>query len=241
MELLTVQNIRKSFSGTAVLNGISFALPAHKTLAILGRSGCGKTTLLKIIAGLLDGEGQVILQEQNITRQSPQQRGIVYLYQEALLFPHLNAFENIAFGLRLRKLPHTEIKIRTEGMLVDLGLENHALKMPAALSGGQKQRVAFGRALVIQPQLLLLDEPFGALDVDTRSAMQTLFKRIAATKNITAVFVTHDLKEAVLMGDQLGFMENGNLQIFSSLHEFSNDVRTGMPQEIEFWKTLFQP
>ena len=106
------------------------------------------------------------------------------------------------------------------------------------LSGGQKQRVAFGRALIIQPKLLLLDEPFGALDVETRGAMQTLFKKIASEQGITTLFVTHDLKEAVLMGDRLGYMENGRLEIFDSLAAFIADERTGMRQEIEFWQKL---
>lgn len=235
---LEVKSIQKSFGVTPVLNGISFGLVQHQTLAVLGRSGCGKTTLLKIIAGLLETDGQVILQNQDITRQPPRQRSIVYLYQEALLFPHLNVFENVAFGLRLRKLPDSDIQNRTDSMLVDLGLTDHARKMPTELSGGQKQRAAFGRALIVQPQILLLDEPFGALDVETRGAMQMLFKRIAAEQGITSIFVTHDLKEAVLMGDRLGYMESGKLFIFNNLKEFSEDERTGMQDEIQFWKNL---
>ncbi len=245
MNFLTIKNIYKSFGATPVLNDISFDLAEHQTLAILGRSGCGKTTLLKIIAGLSDASsgketGQVILQQQNITDQPAQHRGIVYLYQEALLFPHLTVFENIAFGLRLRKIPRSDIQNRTERMLVDLGLAEHTRKMPTELSGGQKQRVAFGRALIIRPRLLLLDEPFGALDVETRSAMQVLFKRIAAEQAITSIFVTHDLKEAVLMGDRLGYMESGQLYIFNNLKEFSDDERTGMQAETRFWKNFNQ-
>ena len=238
MNLLAVKNIRKSFGASPVLNGISFALAEHQTLAILGRSGCGKTTLLKIIAGLLEAEGQVILQEKDISDQPPQQRGIVYLYQEALLFPHLNVFENIAFGLRLRKRPEAEIRQKVSVLLEDMGLQDHIRKMPTELSGGQKQRVAFGRALIVQPKLLLLDEPFGALDVETRGIMQVFFKRIAVELGITSIFVTHDLKESVLMGDRLGFMEQGNLHIFNDLNEFSSDDRTGMQAEIQFWEKL---
>lgn len=238
MHFLTVKNIEKSFGATPVLNGICFDLEAHRTLAVLGRSGCGKTTLLKIIAGLLEGNGQVILESKDLSQSTPQERAIVYLYQESLLFPHLNVFENVAFGLRLRKLPSAEIKNRTEAMLVDLGLIEHAHKMPTALSGGQKQRVAFGRALIIEPKLLLLDEPFGALDVETRTQMQQLYKRIATAKGITALFVTHDLKEALLMGDRWGFMENGYLDLFETLEDFSKDPRTGVRSEIEFWKNL---
>lgn len=238
MTFLTVKNIEKSFGTVPVLRDISFKLEAQQTLAVLGRSGCGKTTLLKIVAGLLEGGGQVFWGKTEITHLPPQRRGIVYLYQEALLFPHLNVFENVAFGLRLRHLPKADIKNRVEQMLVDLGLAEHARKMPDTLSGGQKQRVAFGRALVVEPKLLLLDEPFGALDVETRAQMQQFYKQVAARQGITSVFVTHDLKEALLMGTRWGFMEGGNLQIFNTIAEFSDDLRTGVRNEIEFWKKL---
>lgn len=239
MEFLDVQNIRKSFGDTNVLNGISFTLAEHQTLAILGRSGCGKTTLLKIIAGLQKGEGEVVLKGKTVSTLPPQEREAVYLYQESLLFPHLDIWENVAFGLKLRKLPPQEIKNRTEAMLVGLDLTAQARKMPQTLSGGQKQRVSFGRALIIRPSLMLLDEPFGALDAETRTQMQQLYRQMAAEHRITAVFVTHDLKEAILMGNKLGFMEQGRLHIYDELNEFSADVRTGMQQEIDFWKQRF--
>jgi ABC-type Fe3+/spermidine/putrescine transport system ATPase subunit len=238
MSFLRLQNITKNFGNTPVLNDISLELAATHTLAVLGRSGCGKTTLLKIIAGLLPGQGTVTLAGQDVTQLPPQQRGIVYLYQETLLFPHLNVFENVAFGLRLRHLPAADLQNQTEQMLVDLGLQEHARKMPTALSGGQRQRVAFGRALIIRPRLLLLDEPFGALDVETRTHMQDLYRRIAAEQQITAIFVTHDLKEALLMGHRWGYMDQGNLLIFNTLEAFLQDARTGIHHEIEFWKNL---
>lgn len=238
MNFLEIKNIQKSFGGTPVLKGISFELPAHQTLAVLGRSGCGKTTLLKIIAGLLEGSGQVFLDGTELSDQPPQQRGIVYLYQEALLFPHLNVFENVAFGLRLRKLPAAEIKNQTEAMLVHLGIAEQAPKMPTELSGGQKQRVAFGRALIIRPKLLLLDEPFGALDPETRGQMQEFYKRVASEQGISALFVTHDLKEALRMGNRWAYMENGTLDLFESLETFSTDTRTGVRGEIDFWTNI---
>ncbi len=237
-KMLDIHHLRKSFGTTTVLHDITFTLEAHQTLAVLGRSGCGKTTLLKIIAGLLDGEGAIHLHGADITNQSPQQRGVVYLYQEALLFPHLDVFENIAFGLRLRRESAANVRERTGQMLENLDLTAHIHKMPTELSGGQKQRVAFGRALIIQPKLLLLDEPFGALDVETRTNMQGVFKRIAAAQGITAIFVTHDLKEAVLMGDRLGYMHNGQLEIYPNQAAFVQDERTGMQQEIVFWKNI---
>jgi putrescine transport system ATP-binding protein len=236
---IKVQHLSKSFSGVPVLRDLSFDLPTRQTLAILGRSGCGKTTLLKIIAGLLDADaGSIHIAGRNVDREPPQQRGAVYLYQEPLLFPHLNVFENVAFGLRLRRETASNVRERTSQMLEHLDLGAHAGKKTGELSGGQRQRVAFGRALIINPSVLLLDEPFGNLDVETRAGMQQLFKKIATEYGITVIFVTHDLKESVLMGDRLGFMDDGQLRVFGSLDDFVRDSRTGMQAEINFWKSL---
>jgi len=208
-------------------------------LSILGKSGCGKTTLLKIIAGLEHSkEGELQLADQDLTLLAAQQREIVYLYQEPLLFPHLNVFENLAFGLRLRKESKTRIQEKTMKMLLDLELEKEAKRMPQALSGGQRQRVAFGRALIINPKVLLLDEPFGNLDAQTRANMQSLFKKVSEKFNITAVFVTHDLKEALLMGDDFGYMAAGKLEVYKDKKQFLTDTRTGIQEELDFWKTI---
>jgi len=236
---IEVRHISKAFSGVPVLTDLSFDLPTGQTLAILGRSGCGKTTLLKIVAGLLDADsGSIHIGGRNVEHEPPQQRGAVYLYQEPLLFPHLNVFENAAFGLRLRRETEPNVRERTARMLEHLDLSAHAGKMSGQLSGGQRQRAAFGRALITNPSVLLLDEPFGNLDVETRAEMQQLFKKMAAKYRITAVFVTHDLKEAVLMGDRLAFMENGQLWVFEHLDDFVRDPRTGMQAEMAFWKSL---
>ena len=237
--LLTVDKLELRFGAEQVLRGLSFKLQAQETLAILGRSGCGKTTLLKCLAGLQAPDaGDILLSGKSILNQKPQQRGMVYLYQEALLFPHLNVFENVAFGLRLRRETEASVREQTSRLLENLDLAAQAGKMPEQLSGGQKQRVAFGRALIVNPQILLLDEPFGNLDVETRANMQGLFRRVAAEYHITAVFVTHDLKEAVRMGDRLAYLENGRLDVFENLAAFIADPRTGMQQELDFWKKL---
>ena len=239
--LLMVRNLSLAFGKEQdrVLDDLNFELQAHRTLSILGQSGCGKTTLLKAIAGLAEPQsGEIFFDGQNLQGVPPHQRGIVYLYQEPLLFPHLNVFENVAFGLRLRKLPEGEIHQKTSGMIERLQLGDQQGKMPHQLSGGQKQRVSFGRALIINPPLLLLDEPLGNLDTGTRAAMQQLLREVTHEFRITAIFVTHDLKEAVLMGDRIGYMERGALELYPDLPAFMADPRTGVRGEIEFWEKL---
>lgn len=234
---LRAQNISKAFGDEQVLDNLSLNVQEHETLSILGRSGCGKTTLLKILAGLeAPDQGTVEIQSSDIWSLPPHKRDVVYLYQEALLFPHLNVFENIAFGLRLRKLPDDEISKHTNEMIDHLELSGMAGKMPHQLSGGQKQRVSFGRALITNPSVLLLDEPFGNLDADTRGSMQEFFKRIAKDFQITAVFVTHNVKEAILMGDRIASMENGQLVIYPSPEEFIEAGKNGIKEEIQFWE-----
>ncbi len=236
---LEVQNIVKSFGHEQVVKDLTFSLDAKKTLSILGKSGCGKTTMLKTIGGLVSPDsGCIRLKGEDITHKKPEKRNIVYLYQEDLLFPHLNAFENIAFGLRLKKIPKSTIEEKVAHMLSSLELESQSQKMPNQLSGGQRQRVSFGRAIITNPSLLLLDEPFGSLDAGTRQRMQSLFKKLSEEFDITSLFVTHDLKEAVLMGDEIGFMQAGNLKVYTDKDDFISDPETGVKDEIAFWGGL---
>lgn len=236
---LTVRDLQKSFGPDVILKQLSLDVEAHTTLSILGKSGCGKTTFLKILAGLEPPDkGAIHLKDEDITRQPPQQRGIVYLYQEPLLFPHLNVFDNIAFGLRIKKLESGIIHERVTSLVEDLGLSPHLSKMPEQLSGGQKQRVAFGRAIIVNPSVLLLDEPFASLDVETRAGMQQLFKTISSQFGITSIFVTHDLKEALLMGDTIAYMKQGHLTTYPSKDTFINDPEVGVLDEIAFWSNL---
>ncbi|MDZ4701882.1 MAG: ABC transporter ATP-binding protein [Rhodothermales bacterium] len=236
---LEINQLHKSYGREAVLRGLDLSLAGRETLSVLGRSGCGKTTLLKVIAGLETADaGAVRLADRDVTRAEPQTRSAVYLYQEPLLFPHLNVRENIAFGLRLRNEPAGEVRRRVDEMLDDLELASHARKMPTQLSGGQRQRVAFGRAIIIRPALLLLDEPFASLDVEIRGAMQQVFKRLVKRYEIAAIFVTHDLKEALLMGDRIAFMKEGRLHAYESRDAFIRDPDIGVLDEIAFWKGL---
>lgn len=236
---LEVEGIAKNFNEHTVLQDVSFSLQHHQTLSILGRSGCGKSTLLKIIAGLEQQDnGKILLNGNDLSHTPAQERTIVYLFQEALLFPHLSVSANLGFGLQVRKFSKKETEQKVAETLAHLGLEEHAKKMPHQLSGGQKQRVAFGRALIINPPLILLDEPFSSLDVETREDMQQLYKTIAKEYNITALFVTHDLKEALIMGDSISYMEAGVLKVYNNKEEFIADERTGVQGEIGFWNKL---
>ena len=238
---LQVQAVRKAFGGEGVLHDVSFNVAQHETLGVLGPSGCGKTTLLKIIAGLETADaGAIQLEGQDLTGLPPQDRGVAYLYQEPLLFPHLDVFENIAFGLRLRKLSDDEVSRRVDEMLANLELEAHARKQPDQLSGGQRQRVAFGRAIIIRPRLLLLDEPFGNLDVEIRASMQQLFQHLVHQFEITSLFVTHDLKEAILMGDRLASLRAGRFRTYPDTRAFIADPDAGVMQELAFWDDLKQ-
>ncbi|WP_211277434.1 ABC transporter ATP-binding protein [Nonlabens spongiae] len=235
--LLDIQNITKSFGTEKVLDNVTFQLAEHEVLSVLGKSGSGKTTLLKILAGLeREDSGEITLSRKRMNDTPPNKRNIVYLYQEPLLFPHLNIEENVAFGLRIRKQPKGQITAKVAEMLEEIGLSEHAKKMPHQLSGGQRQRVSFARALVINPKVLLLDEPFGALDSETRTQMQQLFKRVSAKYRLTSLFITHDLKEALIMGDHIGKIEKGVFKKYKSQEEFYNDETSGVRQEAEFWK-----
>jgi ABC-type Fe3+/spermidine/putrescine transport system ATPase subunit len=236
---LVVEGISKSYGPEPVLRGVSLTLPAARTLSILGRSGCGKTTLLKIVAGLVAPDaGRLRLGQVDVTAVPPQRRNILYLYQEPLLFPHLDVEENIAFGLELRRKSPDEIAAAVDPLLAELELDGLRRRRPHELSGGQRQRVAFGRALVVGPAVLLLDEPFSSLDAETRGNMQQLFKRMAARHGITSIFVTHSLKEAIVMGDEIAHLQRGSLTTYADLQELINDPQSGVAEEMAFWDSL---
>lgn len=240
--MIEALNIAKSFGNEQVLFDISFQLAHGETLGILGRSGCGKTTLLKIMAGLEEADkGNLRINNAEMLALKPQERGVVYLSQSPLLFPHLNVWENIAFGLRIRKVKEAAVKEQVEQILEALDLSLQAQKMPTQLSGGQQQRVSFGRAIIIKPKILLLDEPFGSLDTQTRVEMQGLFKKLREAYQITSLFVTHDLKEALVMGTRIGRMDKGSLTLYSSIKEFAQSAESGVQNEWGFWKGMMLP
>lgn len=237
--MLEIENIEKRYGTTTVLSDIGLRCKNGETLAVLGKSGCGKTTLLKIIAGLEQTDaGRVVYQGNDLTLVPVEQRGIVYLSQEPLLFPHMTAGENISFGMRMRGFSKSDVRDATTSMLESLGLHGHADKYPEALSGGQKQRVAFGRALLVEPKVLLLDEPFGSLDAGTREEMQQFYLQLTTTHGFAALFVTHDVKEALVTGTTFARMEGGRLTLFKDKDAFVNDPHGDVAKERQFWNNL---
>ena len=237
--MLTVEQLSKSYGNRAVLSAIALQCGAGETLSIVGRSGCGKTTLLRILAGLLPHDtGSIVLNGAPMDNVPAEQRRIVYLSQSPLLFPHLDVAGNLAFGMRIRRIPAGEIKTATDEMLEALGLSGFAKRKPDTLSGGQQQRVAFGRALLTQPAVLLLDEPFGSLDAGTRAEMQEFYTQLAAKHRFAALFVTHDVKEALVTGTRFARMADGRLVTYATVRDFAADPETGLKNEQEFWKNL---
>ena len=234
--MLEVQSLSKSFEDTLVIGNCSFRVETGQSMSVLGRSGCGKTTLLKMLAGLISPDsGSILIDGKNMTTVPAHLRHIVYLPQEALLFPHLDVFENIAFGLRVRKKSNHVVGEEVRKMLNQLGLTDKIHNQPHELSGGERRRVSFGRSLITQPAVLLLDEPFENLDPETRTDMQKLYRNLSADYNITSVFVTHNSKEAIVMGDRISTLKNGKLHMYDDVHSFINDPASGATEEMAFW------
>ncbi|MGX7111557.1 ABC transporter ATP-binding protein [Gemella cuniculi] len=196
MEVLKLNNINFSYDSTELLKNFNFTMKKNDIYAIVGPSGCGKTTLLRIIAGLeQDFSGEILLENKNINKLSANKRDIVLMFQDNLLFPHMTIEENIAFGLKMKKYPKRKIKELVRQMVQDIKLENKLKKYPRELSGGQKRRVALARAIILNPRVLLLDEPFIGLDKDIKLEIMDLLKNIKNKYNMSIIFVTHDFSE----------------------------------------------
>ena len=225
-KLIQLQNLVMEFDGERVLDGIDLYFNDQEFLTLLGPSGCGKTTTLKIIGGFLNPtSGDVIFDGKRINDIPPYKRQINTVFQRYALFPHLNVYENIAFGLRVAKLPKEEIKQRVHEMLEIVGLQGFEHRKIDNLSGGQQQRVAIARALVNRPKVLLLDEPLAALDLRRRKYMQNELKRIQQAMGITFIYVTHDQEEALSMSDTVVVMDRGRIQQIGKPEDIYNEPK----------------
>lgn len=222
--IIELNEITKVYGQNTVLDKLSLNIKKNEFLTLLGPSGCGKTTTLKIIAGFETADsGTVLFDGSNITDLPPYKRKLNTVFQKYALFPHMNIYENIAFGLKIKKLPKSEIDTKVKEMLKLVSLDGFEKRSVDSLSGGQQQRVAIARALVNEPEVLLLDEPLGALDLKLRKEMQLELKKIQKRLGITFIFVTHDQEEALTMSDTIIVMNKGVIQQMGTPEDIYNE------------------
>ncbi|MCW2916985.1 MAG: sulfate transporter, ATPase subunit [Actinomycetia bacterium] len=217
---IEVRNINKSFGTTPVLRDVSIDVTSGSLTALLGPSGGGKSTLLRVIAGLEQPDsGTVSISGVDATRLSPQRRNVGFVFQHYAAFKHMTVFDNVAFGLQIRKRPKDQIRKRVHELLELVHLDQFAKRYPAQLSGGQRQRMALARALAVEPEVLLLDEPFGALDAQVRKELRAWLRRLHDEVHVTTVFVTHDQEEAIEVADTIVVLANGEVEQTGSPHD----------------------
>ena len=222
--LIRLNGVSKAFDGETVLDHVSLDIHDKEFITLLGPSGCGKTTTLRIIGGFETPDtGDVFFDGKRINDVPPYERLVNTVFQKYALFPHLNVYENVAFGLRLKKTPEAEIKEKVQEMLAMVNLKNFERRRVTTLSGGQQQRVAIARALINRPRVLLLDEPLGALDLKLRKDMQNELKRIQRETGITFIYVTHDQEEALSMSDTVVVMAGGQIQQIGTPEDIYNE------------------
>ena len=222
--IIELHNLSKTYGDNKVLDNLSLDIKKNEFLTLLGPSGCGKTTTLKIIAGFENADsGEVLFEGKDMNNLQPYERQVNTVFQKYALFPHMNIYENIAFGLKIKKLPKQEIDKKVKEMLKLVALEGSEKRSVDSLSGGQQQRIAIARALVNEPKVLLLDEPLGALDLKLRQEMQIELKRMQQKLGITFVFVTHDQEEALSMSDTIIVMNKGKIQQMGTPEDIYNE------------------
>ena len=224
--IVSLRDIVVEFDGQRILDGLNLDIHDKEFVTLLGSSGCGKTTTLRLIAGFLEpNSGKVLLKGQDITGVPPYKRPVNTVFQKYALFPHLNVFENVAFGLRLKKMDEETIRRKVRNMLEVVGLKGFERRSISQMSGGQQQRVAIARSLVNEPEILLLDEPLGALDLKLRKEMQLELKRLQREMNITFIYVTHDQEEALTMSDTVVVMNGGKVQQIGTPEDIYNEPK----------------
>ena len=226
---LSVKGLNVSYGKNHILKDISLEIENGEFVSILGKSGCGKTTLIKSIAGLLETDnGDINIFDKNVAGLPPEKRQTVIVFQDLRLFPHMNVEDNIAFAMKLKKMDKAEIKEKVDKLLAQVRLSGYEKRKVSRLSGGQMQRVALARALGAEPKLLLLDEPFASLDEDLRKEMGELVRRLHRENGITTIMITHDKEEAMELSDRLALMEEGRILAFDSpegLYNRPKDVK----------------
>lgn len=211
--MVRLMNVMKDFGGQRVIENLYLEAKQGEFLTLLGPSGCGKTTTLRMIAGFEEPTGgKIYLNDKEVSNNQPYERDVNTVFQSYALFPHMNIFENIAFGLKLKKLPKEEIKRKVKEALKLVRLEGYENRKHNQLSGGQKQRVAIARAIINNPKVLLLDEPLGALDLKLRKEMQIELKHLQQKLGITFIYVTHDQEEALILSDRIAVMNKGKIE-----------------------------
>jgi putative spermidine/putrescine transport system ATP-binding protein len=224
---LTLEKITQRFGDAVAVSDINLDVQGGELVAILGPSGCGKTTLLRIISGFIrQSQGRVLFDGESVDDLSPNQRGVGIVFQNYALFPHMTVAENVAYGLQARKLPRNKTALKVAEMLKLVHMSEFAQRKPRQLSGGQQQRVALARCLAIDPTVLLLDEPFGALDKHLRLDMQIEVKRLQRESGVTTILVTHDQEEALSLADRIAVMSHGRIEQVSSPTEIYDTPRT---------------
>lgn len=222
--IISLQNISAEYDGEKVIENLNLDIRDHEFVTFLGPSGCGKTTTLRIIGGFVEPtEGDVFFEGKRINDLPPFKRNVNTVFQRYALFPHLDVYDNIAFGLKLKKVPKEQVRVKVAEMLKLVNLEGYESRNINQLSGGQQQRVAIARALINEPKVLLLDEPLGALDLKLRKEMQLELKRIQQALGITFIYVTHDQEEALTMSDRVLVMRNGKIQQSGSPQDIYNE------------------
>ncbi len=223
-KIIEIKNVSKSFSGKDVLKDINLYINQGEFLTLLGPSGCGKTTLLRMIAGFLKpDEGSILLDGKDLEGTSPYERPLNTVFQRYALFPHLDVYDNIAFGLKLKKVPQEEIDKRVRRVLKLVAMSDYEDRDVETLSGGQQQRIAIARAIVNQPKVLLLDEPLAALDLKMRKDMQIELKEMHKQLGITFIYVTHDQEEALTLSDTVVVMNEGRIQQIGTPTDIYNE------------------
>ncbi len=210
---ISIQKVSRRFGSFQALDDVTLEVPSGSLTALLGPSGSGKTTLLRIVAGLESADtGSVLFHDENVSETSARDRGVGFVFQHYALFRHMTVFENVAFGLRVRKVSNEEVRHSVNDLLKMVRLDGLGNRFPTELSGGQRQRVALARALAVRPKMLLLDEPFGALDAKVRQELRTWLRKLHEEMHVTTVFVTHDQEEAFEMADQVVVMNHGKIE-----------------------------